>query len=68
MCKYCNRRPVFDSIGRYILWDNEEVAATGAYSSLSIGVDASGKLIMVGGGDDKEDGMCRLYILRRGLA
>ncbi len=52
MCKYCNRKPVFDSAGYYETWSNKETVATGAYSSLSIGVDASGKLIILGGGDD----------------
>lgn len=52
-CKYCTRKPEFDTYGYFCYWDSGETVASGAYTSLSLGVDENGKMVIVAYGDDQ---------------
>lgn len=52
MCKYCLRKPVFYNNDFYE-WANEETIVRGDWTSLDIGVDEEGKLVLVAYGDGR---------------
>lgn len=52
MCKYCSRTPVF--LGKWFPeYENEEEIAYGPWTSIRLGVDEKGKLIIVAIGDGR---------------
>lgn len=55
MCKYCERKPEFDTDGSYYYWDNEDPVAWGAYSILYFGVDQDAQMYIVASGDDRTE-------------
>lgn len=53
MCKYCSRKPVFGYNNNFEEYQNEDSIASGAYTTLDIGVDEEGKLILIAYGDGR---------------
>ena len=54
-CEYCHRKPAKNEYGWVENCDNETCLASGGWSSLYIGVNHSGRIVMRACGDDYTD-------------
>ena len=54
-CKYCSRKPETSFNGYFYDGDNEEQVASGAWTSMYIGVDERGRLRLTACGDGRAD-------------
>lgn len=54
-CKYCSRKPELFHDGSFDEWENEETIASGSWTSMSVGVDADGRMRLVAVGDGRAE-------------
>ena len=54
-CKYCTRKPIFESTGRFYEWENEEFVAIEDWIQIAIGVNEQGRFRITAHGENSVD-------------